>query len=212
MKKAFETRQGPKEWCRNRICTLAKEHLPKVSKIFTLPSKEALCYTTFKKSFPKASVVCIERDRDICKQLWLKDIDATHTTISEYAEERKRSEKHHDVCFLDYYSFLSEKVIKEIDVFTSNDNILHPEEESIIAITLMKGMRVGKTKTMKFVADHTYKSNIYEVDNNLETTGNALHVFLATKFNNVDLLEKLEYSAEEGKSTKMYFYVFKIRK
>lgn len=215
MKKAFETSQGEKQNCRDLLCLRSDEYIgyENVKKIFTLPSREALCYKTFKSHYKRPKIVCVERDEEICSYLWdEKNIDCINSSIQEYANEKVSPEQHHDVVFLDYYSFLSENIKRDIRAFIANRNILHKEKKMILGLTLQKGMRKGKEATLESMRDYLYKGHRREMLNTLELTEEFLHNYLACDFDleEVATLESREYQAAEG-STPMYFFVFGIK-
>lgn len=216
-KKAFETIYGDKQRCRELICELADQEIgySQVKKIFTLPSKEALCYEVFKRHYKRPRIVCIERDPEICEYLWdEKNIDCTNTTVRDYSQEKVSPEQHHDIIFLDYYSFLSKDILEDIKCFLENDNILHKNKKSIIAITLMKGMRVNKNNTISVMREFIYQGERKEITNNVENVTNAIKNYiscLSIDCKEVKLLESLEYKAGEN-SSPMYFLVFSVEK
>jgi hypothetical protein len=213
--KPFETTQGPKQEVRNLICNHAELHLGtnNIKKIFTLPSKEALCYYNFKERFPKASIKCIEYKEEIVKILHNKDIECQHINIKDYAKNIINLERHHDIIFLDYYSFLSKNILDEISAFITNDNIIHPNKTSIIGITLMKAMRQDKNETLELLSDYRYKGDRKGTKNEVAQIAEGLENFLDVNFNlsNIEELEAIEYKADK-KSTSMYFILLKVTK
>ena len=211
--KAFETNLGPKQEVRNLICSHSENIIPNVKKIFTLPSKEALCYYTFKERFPKANISCIERDESIARILWDKDIECQVTTIKDYAKSKVTLERHHDIVFLDYYSFLSAGILDEIKTFVTNDNIIHPNKDVIVGITLMKAMRRDGEKTLDLLSDYRYKGYRSGTDNEVSQVASGILGFLDIEcyLRDVELLESLEYKASKN-STSMYFLLLKIVK
>lgn len=210
--KAFETTIGPKQQVRNLLCSHAAK-LPTVRKIFTLPSREALCYYTFKQKFPTAAITCIENQKDIVKILHEKDIECQHTDIKTYANNVVNLERHHDVVFLDYYSFLSAGILEEIKAFIGNDNIIHQGKPTILGITLMKGMRQNKQDTLDLLSKYRWKGYRTGTENTLKAVSEGVCGFLDIEFEFTDikLLESVEYSASKG-STPMYFLLFKLLK
>jgi len=212
--KPFETTEGPKQSCRDLICDVAGSELDQIKKVFTLPSREALCYHTFTKRYPKAKIACVEREQKICETLWDQGIDCTKTTVREYCNERKRPEQHHDIVFLDYYSFLSEDILNDVRAFLANDNILHPGKPFVLALTLAKGMRVHKDATLSALQTYVYDGERTGVQNDLDAVASALTGMIACDFldfRDVRLAEAVEYRASSN-SAQMYFVVFVITK
>lgn len=213
MKKSFETSVGEKQRCRDLLCSRSKEVLgTSIKKILTLPSREALCYHTFNKAFKRAKIVCIERDLDICEDLWKQDIDCINTTIQDYAQEKTRVEQHHDVLFLDYYSFMSKSILEDLKALIKNRNILHKGKRAVIGITLMKGMRQNKDETLKIMQNYIYKGERLVMSNTVDSVGEALCNFLGCEFelDEVTDLDRIEYRAQDN-STPMYFYTIAIK-
>jgi hypothetical protein len=213
--KAFETSTGSKQAIRYSICNQAELTLGKdnIKKIFTLPSREALCYYVFKERFPKASIACIEREKEIVEHLHSKDIECLHTDIKNYSKERTVLERHHDIVFLDYYSFLSTNILSEIKAFISNDNIIHKGKPSLVGITLMKGMRKGKEDTLDLLSDYRWEGYRTGTENNIGDVTEGILGFLDLELDihNIEVLESIEYKAQE-QSTPMYFILLKITK
>lgn len=215
--KAFETSSGEKQNCRELICSIADEQLGQanIKKIFTLPSREALCYHTFKKHYKKAKVVCIERDTEIWRYLCeVKDIDCVNTTISEYSKERVSREQHHDIVFLDYYSFLSKKILEDVQGFVTNDNIVHANKKFVLAITLQKNIRRDKDTTISLLKDYIYRGNKKDIQNTIENVSIGITNYISCNmmdFKEVKLVEAKEYRANKN-SADMYFIVISVEK
>jgi hypothetical protein len=212
-KKAFETMTGDKQEIREMICYHAKQEIPNVRKIFTLPSREALCYHTFKKKFPVANIECIERKEDIVDELHDKGIECKWTDIKTYATLGIK-EMHHDVVFLDYYSFLRENILDEIKTFVGNDNIIHSDKPCILGITLSKGMRRDKDLTLDLLSEFRWKGHRTGTENNIEQVTEGIHGFLDISFNltELEVLYTKQYEADDDKSATMYFILLKIVK
>jgi hypothetical protein len=211
--KSFEIDKGPKQQVRNLICSHAENEIGNVKRIFTLPSKEALCYHTFKLKFPQSAVSCIEREASIVRILHDKDIDCEQTTILDFAVSKTRLERHFDVVFLDYYSYLTGDILNEIRAFINNDNIIHPTKPTILAITLMKAMRSDKSETLDLLSKYRWQGYRSGTNNDVNQVAEGLLGFIEVEFDftNVKLLESFQYQAT-GNSAPMYFILLKITK
>ena len=211
MKKAYETDKGPKQECRDLIVQHAKSLEPKT--IFTLPAKQGLCVKTFRKHF-KSTIIGVERDEKDFKIIQdTLNIQCYHSDVRQYVHAQTLKTNHHDVVFLDYFSFLNMNVIGDIKAFINNDNILHPDKPFIFAITLAKSMR-GQTEDMlSFMSRVVVDGNQRGADNTLEEVNEALVSVLLESNENLGLecLVKKEYKAQKN-SVPMYFLVFKLVK
>lgn len=213
--RSFETKIGPKQLCRDMLVLQAKNHIPQVNKILTLPGKEALCVKTFKKSFKKVNIVGIERDEEIFNYITDKHgINCLNCDVREYVESCSIKSQHHDIVFLDYYSYLNDNIIKDLKVFISNDNICHKDKPFILGITLMKAMRGNKNATLDFIKNNLYNIERKEIINSLENVKKSLISFISNTrpdLYSIEMLWELEYQANIG-STPMYFLLLKITK
>lgn len=211
MGKSFEKTVGEKQSCREVLCEIAKTRIPSVKCIFTLPSKEALCYKTFLRHFPKSTIVGVEKDTKIYEDL-MQNPDFTfnveNVSVKEYAEKATRG-RHFDVVFLDYFSYLNEDIKNDIKLFVGNDNIVHPGTPFVLGITLLKSSRGGDF--VDIVKDLLWKTSAPK--NDLDTVRRALHGYIATELSpeSIELVEAREYKAA-AKSSAMYFFVFIINK
>ena len=211
--KSFETDQGSKQKVRDSLVAQAKEHLPHVHKILTLPGREALCVKTFRKHFPAATLRGVERNKEDWKKITSQGIDCIHGTVQDYSSQVTTPTLHHDVVFLDYFSFLNEDVLSGIESIVWNPYILHKNKQCILGITLMKAIRQEKDEMLELIRNNIHLEVKEEPVNNLDMVGRALLSKIMTKnrktLTSVELLDSLEYSAGEGSST-MYFFCFKV--
>jgi hypothetical protein len=213
--KSFETSQGPKQQVRDSIVSLAKDHIPHVHKILTLPGREALCVKTFQKHFPNSSIRGIERNKEDWQKIVDKGIDCIQGTVQDYASQVTSPTLHHDIVFLDYFSFFNKDVLTGIEDVVWNPYILHADKPTILGITLAKAIRHEKDEMLDFIRENIHLEYKEEPINNLDMVGRALLSRVTTKgrktFSHVETLNALEYSADKGSSL-MYFFCFKLVK
>lgn len=206
MKKSFETKKGPKQLCRNKLCDSVKSP----STIITLPSKEMLCVKTFKKRFPKATIIGIESDKAIFNTIIEKGQQCYHTDIRGYLEHQVKPTNHVDLFFFDYYSFLNDNVIKDLQLFIDNDNIFHENKTSILGVTLLKAIRSGEGE--EILNRHKGIKKVTR-SNDLTSVVRTIVLDLAIKLprvSSIDSMYELEYKNPEG--TTMYFFILKVVK
>lgn len=209
MNKSFEIQKGPKQQIRD----LLVKHTNNPQTILTLPGRKMLCVKTFKKAWPKTTIMGIERStedwKEISKQMFCYNCD-----IRSYIELQKIKVSHLDLVFLDYFSFLNSSVEDDIKALLRNEYILHPGKQTILGITLMKSMRGESNQTlnkMKSIFDGENRDR----SNCLLDVGRYLSHFMID--NTIDypvsfeLLENIEYKADKN-SSNMYFFCFKIVK
>jgi len=212
MTKAFETNQGPKQECRDLIVKHSKQLNPKT--IFTLPAKQGLCVKTFKKHLKPSTIIGVERDEKDFKIIQdTLNMQCYKSDIRQYVYSQTLKTNHHDVVFLDYFSFLNMNVIGDINAFINNDNILHPKKQFILAITLAKSMR-GQTEDMlNYMSKVIVDGNQRNADNSLEDVEEALLSVLIDSHSNlgIECLVKKEYKAQQ-QSMPMYFLMFLLTK
>lgn len=215
MKRSFEIEYGDKQRCRDELINQSKKHNINVKKILTLPGEQALCVKTFKKSYPKANIIGIERDEQIHRVITEeKGIDCLNCDIREYIHSQTIKSQHHDIVFLDYYSYLNLSVVRDLQAFIKNDNICHKGKEFILGITLSRNMRVKKDDSIDFMRENLYNGRRRLIDNNLDDVCNSVWSFLSSQRNNLEHLSleyKHKYSAQKG-SCEMYFMIFRIIK
>lgn len=210
-KKAFETENGNKQRCRDLLCLHAKT-LPSVKKIITLPSRECLCIKTFKKSFPKANVIAIERDPEIFQEISDKGFNCVNSSVREYIHHQTLMTSHADIVFLDYYSYLHEDIMQDIRALLTNNNLVHKGKPSIIGLTLMKSMRGKHVQGLDFMRDNIYDGHRKEIENNIKNVQDAITNFITCEILDLEefkFLEAFEYKADNN-STVMYFFIMKV--
>ena len=213
--KSFETTLGPKQGIRESLVQVALAHIVQVKKIFTLPGKECLCVNTFKQTFPQANIRAVERVKEDWESIIENNVDCTLGTVQDYANQITRPTMHHDIIFLDYFSFLNKDVLTGIKSMIQNSFILHRGKKAILGITLMKAIRQEKDDMLDFINENVYLSKGVVPENTLAMVGHALHCWInrenQTYLQKVELLDSKEYRASET-STPMYFYTFLIEK
>jgi hypothetical protein len=214
--KAYETETGEKQKTRELICQYAMSELNKVGHAFTLPSRQALCIKTFKRYFPKIQVTGVELDKAICKVVQDKGYICENSTVRQFAQEKLRPTKHFDIVFLDYFSYLSSNIFKDIDEFINNDNIMHKGKSTIFAITLSENQRCNENKrneTLALLANYKWESNRYGVSADLKDVTNGIVGFISdnSKVKECIELHCNDYKATD-KSKMMYFILLKIVK
>jgi hypothetical protein len=148
----------------------------------------------------------VEQRSDRLSKLFIKHINACDNLSS--------IEMHHDVVFLDYYSFLRENILDEIKTFVGNDNIIHSDKPCILGITLSKGMRRDKDLTLDLLSEFRWKGHRTGTENNIEQVTEGIHGFLDISFNltELEVLYTKQYEADDDKSATMYFILLKIVK
>lgn len=212
MIKSFETQIGPKQLVRN----LLVKHTESPFTILTLPGRKMLCHKTFKKAWPKSTVIGIERLRSDWEEI-SKQMLCYHCDVRSYIEMQKFQCSHLDLVFLDYFSFLNSSVEDDIRSLLRNENILHTGKSTVLGITLMKAIRGDSMETLGKMKSTIFDGKFIKRENNVEEVSRYLaHFMIDVTIDfpiSFELLEKFEYRAdEEGGSTPMYFFLFKIQK
>jgi hypothetical protein len=207
--RSFETDAGPKQDCRDDLCAATEAYLGTPKKIFTLPGRKALCVKTFKRHFPEANIVGVERIRDDFESICDLGINCTLSSVREYVKHQELPTQHFDVAFLDYFSYLSTEIIEDLDMFLKNRNILHKGKPFVLGLTLMKAMRGSKEDTLDFMKDYIYNGNRIEVANTLASVEMALTAYLSCSFPSAKEII-LERSREYTTECSMYFFCFQI--
>lgn len=213
-RKSYEIRKGPKQLCRDLICKHAKDKSITPKKIITLPGENLLCVKTFKKQFPKASILGIERDERAFKIICSKGVNCVNSDISTYVNSNTLPTAHADIVFLDYYSPLSQSVASDIKTLLNNDNLIHRGKDLILGVTLSKVPRGVKKYATDFVESYLWNDGTPDLKLDLKTVGEAIGGFISIEANGIkggEILEMQEYRAERN-SAPMYFYCFLIRK
>lgn len=206
MSKSFELSKV-KQLCRDKLLELTHKHIPEAKTIVTLPSRLGLCIKTFKSVYKKANYIAIERDPEIFQDICSQGVYCVNSDIREYIHSQTLPASHVDMFFMDYYSFLNEGVVGDIQAFIKNNNILHAGKTTIIGLTLSKGMRVDKERSIDFIND--YLPDDVEGANQLDLIGKALVAMIACHEREVSMCELL-YQKEYRTGQQMYFLVFKI--
>jgi len=210
MNKSFETQKGPKQHVRD----LLVKHTQNPQTILTLPGRKMLCVDTFKKSWPKATVLGIERLKEDWEEISQKML-CYNCDIRSYIELQKIKVNHLDLIFLDYFSFLNSSVEDDIKALLRNENLLHPNKSSILGITLMKSMRGESEETLNKMKTTIFDGKHKNRENSLEEVGQYLtHFMIDSTIDfpiSFELLENIEYKADKNSSS-MYFFCFKITK
>jgi hypothetical protein len=206
MSKSFETSKA-KQACRDKLVELTKEHIVYPKLFVTLPSKFSLCAKTFKNTFKKTNIIGIERDPDIFNQICQDGIYCVNSNIRQWVHAQTIPTTHVDVIFMDYYSYLHEGIVDDIKAFLNNKNILHDNKRCLLALTLSKGMRVGKESTMEFLKDYLWDNEL--VENEVSTIGEAL-INIITCNERMPKSAACIYDKEYRTGQQMYFFVFDI--
>jgi hypothetical protein len=211
-KKSFEIATGPKQECRDILVDQATTHLPGVKNIFTLPGREALCVQTFKRHYPQALIQGVERDEATFEIICSKGILCHNSDVNEFAKSKTLPTNHFDIVFLDYYSFFSKTILRDLKAFLGNKNIVHEGKPFILGLTLMKSVRRDYDDVLDFMKENIYLGDKSDVEPDLITTGSAVKNYLSDEFEDlksIRLVQQLEYQAQAG-STPMYFFCFSI--
>lgn len=204
--KSYEASES-KQQCRDKLV----EYTGQARKVVTLPSRTALCIKTFKKAWPKANYIGIERDKDSWQEIIDQGIDCYNTDVRQYFHSQTLPSQHTDLIFLDYYSYLNSNILGDLKAVVENNNLTHPGKSFVVGLTLMKAMRGDKVNTIDFMREYIYNGHRQDIDNTLDNVESALSTFLGSEFPNaksIQCLDAIEYMT----GTPMYFLVFKIRK
>lgn len=216
MNKSYETTKGAKQECRDVLCEIAKVNIEtKYPTIFTLPGEKAYCIRTFKKHFKRPNIVAIERERAICQKIQQKGIFCQNLSIIEYAKTTNTLSNHFDIAFFDYYSHLSEEVLRDIKAFLKNKNIVHKNKPIILGLTLSKSVRKGIPYFEKMTRSRIFKGRLKSaIPRNLKMTCKNVKIDISYYAKEVSVLHYYEYKAKEKEDEKgsapMYFAVLRI--
>lgn len=210
MNKSFETNQGDKQLVRELLIKHAED--PKT--ILTLPGRKMLCAKAFKKEWPKANAIAVERNPEDWESI-SQSLLCYNCDLKTYLRSQTIKVSHLDLAFLDYFSFLNASVEEDIQLLLKNENLLHPNKSTILGITLMKAMRGEAEDTLEKMKKTIFDGNYKDRQNSLEEVGTYLTHFMIDTTIDISisfrLLESLEYKADSG-SASMYFFCFKVTK
>jgi len=209
LKRPFETISGPKHDCRLKLIEATKEIGVTVPRILTLPSKEHLCYSTFKEGFPTSNIVCLERDKEIAAALNNKGITTECVDTTTYLESYQPWQQPFNTIFLDYYSFLTESVISDLKTIADKPNIVG-DNWSVLGLTLQKSIRHDKSR-IEVILDkylRTRQNETIECDIDSVASLVACEIFRDYR---VKIWHSVEYKATAN-SVPMWFYVFLIKR
>lgn len=210
--KSFERIKGPKQQIRELLC----RYSPLAKTILTLPSRKGLCVKTFRRLLNKPVIIGVERDKEIVNEIRENlNITCYHSDLTDYINTQIISTNHFDICFLDYYSNLTNNVMDNIKALIKNDNVIHLGKQCILGITVSKGLRQDGKDILNQMDETIFRFNNDPITNTLENTSSLIaHSLIEEMFNykfNIEILESMEYNAKNGSST-MYFMCFKITK
>jgi len=214
MNKSFEIKTGEKQKCRDLICEHAKLKNLNVKTILTLPGRKALCVETFRKQFKKPTIIGLERDsKDFAIIQETQQFQCFNADIRQWSHAQTLKTNHLDIVFLDYFSFLSTSVLGDITDLLTNDNILHPNKPTLLAITLAKSMRGYTDDMLKFMSSILVDGNRRSAENTLEDVATAVasHILDSIPTIGIETLVEKEYKAAD-KSASMYFLAYLLEK
>lgn len=206
--KSYE-KSDKKQLCRDMLVKLTEQHIGVPKKVITLPSETAMCVKTFKKHWPEANYIGIERDRDSWVKICKQGINCYNSDIRQFVHSQIIPGQHCDMFFMDYYSYLNANILGDIKGLLSNRNIIHKGKPMLLGLTLMKAMRGDKENTIDFMREYIDNGRRIEMENNLHNVESALATFLSNEFPSAEDTG-LEYSLEYETGVPMYFLVFKI--
>ena len=209
MARSFEVETGPKQECREILCELTKNYIGTPKKIFTLPGREILCVKTFRRDFPNANIVAVERIAEDFEAICEKGVNCVLGDVRSFVESQTLLTQHIDIAFLDYFSYLNKEIIADLATFLKNRNIVHRGKPLVFGLTLMKAMRGSKEETLEFMKDYIDHGHRAAVTNTLESVESSLMAFLSDTFPSAAEIVA-EHSKEYVTECSMYFFCFRI--
>ena len=202
--KSFELKSDIKAHLRQLIPNTAKEHNIVPDVIFTLTGKEMLDVPVFLEAFPKANIICIERNKEDFKSIVQQGgVTIFNTTVSDYASFNLHS-PHHGIIFLDYLGGLDQDKLQDIMTFISNPNLVRPDQKTVLALTFQKGNRQGKDRVLDLVKEIWDEG---EIVNDIKSATGVMITNLCKIRSKVTAVEYLEYK-NNNSSSAMYFMLF----
>jgi len=202
--KSFELKSDIKAHLRQLIPNTAKEHNIVPDVIFTLTGKEMLDVPVFLEAFPKANIICIERNKEDFKSIVQQGgVTIFNTTVSDYASFNLHS-PHHGIIFLDYLGGLDQDKLQDIMTFISNPNLVRPDQKTVLALTFQKANRQGKDRVLDLVKEIWDEG---EIVNDIKSATGVMITNLCKISSKVTAVEYLEYK-NNNSSSPMYFMLF----
>lgn len=209
-----------KQACRDRIVSVSNQLLPQVGKVFTLPSKEALCAHTFRKAWPSCNIVGVEKIKRVWKQIDKTcNMDVINCSLSDYVKHIPPFMRFHfDVAYFDLVGSASPKNVGDIVSFIANNNVFHKGRASVIAMTFnsrcIHANRDITDKVLDDICDNVWFNNDEYVEYNPETAAALVMGRLSQKIKMIrvlDLHHVEQYQAQES-STPMFFMILHLEK
>jgi hypothetical protein len=208
-----------KQDCRNWIVTAANQNLDTTCplNIFTLPAQEALCAKTFRQYWPHAVIFGVERLVNVFKKVDRSSgIFMRRCSLNDYLKkDTTLMGDHFDVAFFDFTGAATEKNVKSVVKFVSNENVVHKRKKSVIAVTFNSNDRQYGVKRIANKINKTVHSEEDEVLNyNAKTAMNLLVEEIGESVQRVRILQILHYQTYKAQddSVPMFFGILLIEK
>jgi len=207
-----ESKQG----CRDDIVTAATECLDRVHKIFTLPWKEVQCGKTFRKAWPNAAIVGVERELPIWRDIdYSCGIDVWQCSLGEYVRFPHPLQTHYDICNFDFVGPASRQNTDDVVRFLQNDNLVHPGKRSLLAFTFSSKNRIDTAEEyMQDIREHVMfdRNEIPRIDVNTVSCMVLNKIVQKIEPKHASIVARAYKADEDAYRQQMYFILMQFEK
>jgi hypothetical protein len=166
--RSFEKTSEPKQYIRNLLCQLTKEHTA-ARKILTMPGPEVLDVPLFKQQLNDPIIHCVEKNPVAFNDILDKNVDVHKGTIKEYLDSLVLDQKGFNLVWFDYLGWLQRPIQDDIEALLGNQHLwVESNHACVIAVTLRRDSRhKDREEDLEWLSEHLSNKDV-ESHNALE--------------------------------------------